>query len=247
MVIILSEEKRKLKLIEYLNYKDILIILASWYLMIIVLLITKELDLGHRLVTDIFHFLFILSGRFICFSLLVFYLTSLYPIEFKDLGLNFSGFKKGLISSFSIILLLVVLVIALINIPLSFMVDIEFSPLIMVIGPDAFISSILPFTLIFIACLFISLSEQFILNVIIFELFNYTLLNRLISFILSSLIYSVIIVELIPNRIILNTLVAMISILLYQKKRSIIPATIFMAAYYSSYITYIYGWEFIRF
>ena len=68
----MTEKEERKRLIEYLNYKDILIILFSWYLMIIGILITKELDLKHEFLTELFHFLFVISGRFILFSLLIF-------------------------------------------------------------------------------------------------------------------------------------------------------------------------------
>ncbi|MFI5359215.1 MAG: type II CAAX prenyl endopeptidase Rce1 family protein [Halanaerobiales bacterium] len=240
------KEDRK-RLIEYLNYKDILIILFSWYLMIIGILITKELDLKHEFLTELFHFLFIISGRFILFSLLMFYLTSLYPIEFKDLGLDFRQFRKGIFPSLSGAVILFILVIVFINIPLSYNFTENFSPLLKINELDNIVTSLFPFTLIFTASIFISLSEQFIINVIIFELFHYTLFNRLISFILSALLYSVLLVEFRPERILLNTLVAMICLLLYWRKGSIIPSTLFMAAYYAIYISYIYGFSFIRF
>lgn len=242
-----TENKERRKLIEYLNYKDILIILFSWYLMIISILITKELDLNHEFLTDLFHFLFVICGRFILFSLLIFYLTSLYPVEFKDLGLKFREFKKGILPGLSGVILLFILVITFINIPLNDDFTGDFSPLIRINEIDSFVTSLLPFILLFMASIFISLSEQFILNVIIFELFSYTLFPKFFSFILTSLLYSVILIELRPERILMNTLVAMICLLLYWRRESIIPPTIFMASYYALYITYIYGLDFIRF
>lgn len=247
MVIFVTEKEERKRLIEYLNYKDILIILFSWYLMIIGILITKELDLKHEFLTELFHFLFVISGRFILFSLLIFYLTSLYPVEFKDLGLDFGDFRKGILPAVSGAIILFILVIVFINIPLTYYFTENFSPLLKINELDNIVTSLLPFSLIFIASIFISLSEQFILNVVIFELFNYTLFNRIVSFILSALLYSVLLVELRPERILLNTLAAMICLLLYWRKESIIPSTLFMAAYYSIYITYIYGFSFIRF
>lgn len=241
-----NKDQRK-KLVEYLNYKDILIILGSWYLSSIVLLITKELNLNHTIITNLFHFLFIISGRFIYFSLMTFYLTSFYPIEFKDLGINFGHLKNQIKYSLPKIILLFIMVISIINIPVSFMPDKNFHPLFEIHGPDSLVTSLLPFTLLFLACLFISLSEQFILNVIIYELFNYTFFNCFFSLILTSLLYSLIIVELTPARILINTLAALISILIYRKKNSIIPSTLFMAGYYSIYIIYIYGFSFIKF
>ena len=235
------------KLIYYLNYKDILIILGSWYLMGAVLLITRELTLNHILLTDIFHFLFVVSGRFIYFSLVIFYLTSFYSVEFNHLGLKLYNLKEQLTIGLSKTIVLFILVLTLINIPLSYAEDFNLTALFMVIGPDSFISSLLPFTLLFFCCIFISLSEQFILNVVIFELFKSTLFNSFISLILSALLYSLILTNFTPSRILINFIAALISILLYSRRKSIITSSLFMASYYSIYIAYIYGWNFIKF
>lgn len=235
------------KLIEYLNYKDILIILGTWYLTAIIILILKEIQFQYALITDIFHFLFIISGRFIYLALISLYLSSLYPLDYEVLGLNFKQFKNQFKDSMSKIILLFLLVIVFINIPASFLTEFEFSPLFKITGPESLVSSLFPFLLIFSACLFISLSEQFILNIVLFELLKFTHLNNFFSLLLSSLLYSIILIELQPGRILLNTLTALISILLYKKRNSIIPASLFTAAYYSLYIVYIYGFDFIRF
>ncbi|MFP4661181.1 MAG: hypothetical protein ACLFPF_03235 [Halanaerobiales bacterium] len=235
------------KIISFLNYKDILIILGSWYFMAAILLITRELTLEHSLLTHIFHFLFIVSGRFIYFSLMIFYLTSIYPVEFHHLGLNFHDFKKQLALGLSKTIALLILVLVFLNVPLSYADDIDIHAIYNIVGPESFISSLIPFLLIFFCCIFISLSEQFILNVVIFELFKYTIFNTFISVILTALLYSMIIANLTPSRILINFIAAIISILLYQRKHSIIPSTLFMAGYYSIYIAYVYGWSFIRF
>ncbi len=243
----MKENEYTEKLIKYLNYKDILIILGTWYLTAIIILITRELTLEHIILTNIFHFLFVISGRFIYFSLIIFYLNSLYPVEFKDLGLKLSNIKNQLKFSLPKIILLFIMALLLINIPLSYASDINFSPLFKITGPESLIYSLIPYALLLVSCLFISLSEQFILNVVIFELFRNTLFNYFISLVLSALFYSIIITSLTPSRILVNFIAATISILLYSREDSIIPSSLFMAAYYSTYIAYIYGWSFIKF
>jgi len=55
------------KLISYLNYKDFLIIFGLWYFM-------AGISFNNTRLTEIFHFLFILTGRFIYLALIIFYL-----------------------------------------------------------------------------------------------------------------------------------------------------------------------------
>ncbi|MFW6389733.1 MAG: hypothetical protein ACOCZT_01335 [Halanaerobiales bacterium] len=235
------------KIINYLNYKDILIILFLWYFMAAIILIFKELSFDIKYITSFFHFLFIVSGRFIFFGIVMIYLSSLYPVDFKQLGINFSNTKSQILSNFSKILFLLVILIIIINMPLSYKNEQAINSLFNVTGPDSLISLLIPFFLIFFASFFISISEQFFINVIIFELFNNTLFNFIISLILTALFYSIILLNFIPSRIFINFIVAIISILIYRKDDSIIGSSIFMAGYYASYISFVYGWDFIMF
>ncbi|MDI3546805.1 MAG: hypothetical protein PWR10_457 [Halanaerobiales bacterium] len=240
-------EKEFNPVISYLNYKDILIILGLWYFMAAFNILAKEIKFDYTLLTNIFHFLFILTGRFIYLALVIFYLTSLYPISFKDLGINFSNFKRQILLSFSLVFCLLISVILLINIPLSFIDKTGFTPLYRINNPEVFINSLIPLALLFLANLLTGFSELFLLTNFVLELFNYTIFNRLISVLLASLFYSVILLHFSPSRILVNFIIALISLFLYLKTDSLIISSFFMAGYYSIYIFYIYGWGFIRF
>ncbi len=241
------EEKKDYKLINYLNYKDILIIFGMWYFIILIILIARNFTLNHDLVNNIFHFLFIVSGRFIFLGLTIFYLTSFYPISFKEIGFKLTYLKRDFFQAFSIILIFLLMIILIINIPLSFASEGGFSPLYSLQKPEDFVDSLLPLLLLFSGCLIIATSEQLILTCIIYELFKNTLFSKIISLLLTSLFYSIILLQFEPGRILLNFLVAFISLMLYTKRRSILAPSIFLAGYYSAYIVYIYGWGFINF
>lgn len=235
------------KLITYLNYKDILIIIGLWFFMAAIILISKELTLNHLLLTEIFHFLFITCGRFFYLSLTIFYLSSLYPVNFNQLGFKLSPFKEHLTSGMSKVFVLLVITLILINIRLSFVDESLIQPLFKITGPRSFMIAMPPFILIFSGSILIAFAEQFILNVIIYELFNNTLFNNLLSTILTALFYSIIILNLEPTRILMSFIAALISLILYKKKNSLIPASLFIAGYYSIMVCFVYGWEFIYF
>ncbi|MFW6306309.1 MAG: hypothetical protein ACOC1N_02875 [Bacillota bacterium] len=234
-------------LISYVNYKDILIVLAAWYIMALIILITRELNLKHNILTGIFHFLFIVSGRFIFLAAVLFYFNSLYSISFHELGFKFKSFFSNISKTSSLFFLLFALTILLINTPLSFMENSNFSPLFKIVGPNSFVTSLFPFLLLYIGCYVVGLAEQFLLNIVIFELFNNTIFNFVISLILAGLFYSIIIMNLDPAKILINFIAAIISIIIYNRNKSIIYSTIFTAGYYACFISYIYGWEFLRF
>lgn len=234
-------------LISYISYKDILIILGIWYLMLSLNMVSKGVNLDYTVLNNFFHFLFIISGRFLSFSFIVFYITSLYPISFADLGIHLKNPLKQLRISSSTSIALIILVILFINIPLTLTVEKAFSPLIKVNSPEVFVTSILPLLLLIIANLVIALSEQLILVNIFYKLFSRTLFNKFISIVMSSLLYSFLLLNFDPGRILINFLAASISLFIYSKTESILTSSFFIASYYSIYIIYIFGWNYIGF
>jgi len=240
-------KEKKANLINYINYKDVIIIFSFWYLILFFTSMTRNISFSVPILTSIFHFLFFISGRFIFIGITVFYLSSLYPVSFSELGLVSRNKKKSFFNGLSIGLVLMLMVLFLINIPLSFSPEGYFSPLFFIKIPEDFIASLIPLILLFFGFLIIALGEQLLLSAIVFELFRNTLFTRLISLILSSLFYSVILLTFQPERILINLIVAFIALRLYLKNRSIISSAIFTASYYSLYITYIFGWEYLKY
>lgn len=239
--------KEKSELINKLNYKDIIIILGLWYLMAILHLILKEITFQSFLLSELFHFLFILSGRLIYLAVVIFYLTYFYPVGFPELGFNFSYLKQQLLTGLSLLIFLFSIVLLLVNIPLSYSMPEKFSPLFYLLTPEDFIRSLLPLFLIFLTCIIISLSEQFLLNKIIYELFHFTIFNRFMARLLAALVYSVLIFDFSPPRIMINLLIASIAIILYLRYNSLLASALFMGGYYALYIVYIYGWDLLKY
>lgn len=234
--------------IKHLNYKDILIIIGFWYFLAAFGFLVEELTFMQALFfTDFFHYLFVLAARFIYFALILLYLTSLYPISFSDLKIRFSNLKKQLSFTFILVFTLLITVLILINIPLSFKnLQGVFRPLYQTTNPELFINSLLPFFLLFLANMVLALSEQLILANIVCKLFS-LYFNKFLTLILSSFFYSILLLHFDPLHILINFIIAFIALFLFLKLDSLISSSLFVAAYYSIYITYIYGWSYIRF
>ncbi|MFW6034945.1 MAG: hypothetical protein ACOCRZ_01685 [Halothermotrichaceae bacterium] len=242
-------KKKKNKLVHFINYKDIIIILGSWFFIKTLISLSCQLGFNHPLFTDIVHYLFVISGRFLFFALLIFYLSYLYPLSFKNLGLAFNRFRSQLFAGIYYTLFLLLIVLLLINVPLTFKENLQvasFTPFYRINSPEVFIGSLIPFIITLPFNFIIALSELFVLIILVYELFNYTLFTRFVSAILASLFYSIILYEFNPGMILLNLLMGIISITLYRKYKSLIAPAIFTAGYYSIYIFYIYGWSFIK-
>lgn len=234
-------------IIKHLNYKDLLIILGLWYLMAVVAFLTGELSLKFNVLTDFLHYLFILSGRFIFLALILFYLTSLYQVSFRDIGFIFKNFIKQVFIIFSLLSILLLSVLFFINIPLSYKtLSKSFLPLYMINKPEDFINSLFPFVLLFISNIIFGITEILLLAKILLELFN-TAFNKYIATIFTGLFYSILLLQFKPSQILINFIIAFISLYIYLKNRSLISSSLLIAGYYTIYILYIYGWNFIRF
>lgn len=235
--------------ISKLNYKDMVIIFGIWYFIMAINYLIGDFNLPYTPnLTGALHLLFLFSGRFLFLGLITFYIISLYSATFTELGFKFFLLKSQIFTAIYIWIFLLTVIMIFINIPLSYNnLSTSFKPLYKITSINEFVKSLLPMILIFIPVTVIALSEQFLLNNIIFEIFNYKI-PSIISIILSSLFYSIIILSFTPEKILINFIIAFISIYFYLKTdRSLILPTLVMSSYYTFYISYIYGWEFVLF
>lgn len=244
----MPDKKNNAKFINRLNYKDILIIFGGWYLILALNYLSSQYIINTTpLLGNFLHFLFISAGRFIYLALFIFYHISLYSISFQELGFQFIKIKQ-LTFIILLIVLLLLPVLIFINIPLSFNYQGNyFNPVYKVTGPEALIQSLIPFIVLYSFNFIIACSELLILTKIVFSLFSLQIKTN-IALILSSLFYSFLLLQFTPGRILINLLIALIVLYLYQHQRKgIITPALLLAGYYTIYILYIYGWSYIRF
>ncbi len=236
-----------MNIIKHLNYKDLLIILGLWFFMAFFGFLTGEVSFKYSIFNDFFHFLCIVAGRFIYLALITFYLTSLYQINFNQLGFKFNGLFKQVIFIFSLIVSLLIPVLFFINIPLSFNnITGTFSPLYKINSPEEFVKSLFPFIILLPTNLIISMSEMLLLSKIILQLFS-VVFNQFFTLLLTSLFYSILLLSFNPSRILINFIIGFIALFIYRRVNSLIIPSLFIAGYYTIYILYVYGWHFIRF
>ncbi|MFW5984920.1 MAG: type II CAAX prenyl endopeptidase Rce1 family protein [Halanaerobiaceae bacterium] len=241
--------KKTKKYIHNFNYKDIIIIFAGWYISNLLLSITRTINFPYTpFLNGYFHLLFLSGERFIFLALIIFYLISFYETGFKLLGLQISRIRQELKPALLLIIIFLVLLLVFVNIPLSYQQNVDnFTPLYEANKLENFRTSLGGLLIIFFPTLLISFSEQFMLNNIIFELFNYRL-PSILALLFSSLFFSLLFLNLQPARILLNFLLGVTSIYLYIKAEgSLILPTLFATAFYSFYVCYVFGWPFLQF
>ena len=235
--------------IEKLNYKDILIVFFLWYFMASVIMMAKDfIFINSPILSDLFHYFFVLAGRFIFIAIITFYFISLYSYNFKELGLSFKLSFNEFMKIITLISVLFFLLLFLVNIPLSYnSISENFRPLYKIYKVEDLIKSLIPLLILIGSALIIAIAEQFLLNCITFELFSYKF-NNYIALILASLFYSIILLDFKPGAILMNFLLGIISIFLYIKSdKNIYIPSLFLASYYAIYIFYVYGFSYIRF
>jgi|AntRauTorcE11897_2_1112592.scaffolds.fasta_scaffold03767_4 hypothetical protein len=235
------------KWITKINYKDIIIIYTLWFSTIVFsqyfnfTSFMQISDLG-----GFFDILFFFAARLIFISLMFLYFVFLYDLSFDQLGVKFKPLVKSLFKLIIYIVIILLLVIFLINIPLNTTnITKTFNPLYEINSVQSFVHSILPLMLVFPLFYIIALSEQFMLNLFVYEVFKFKLPELLAKF-LAALFFSFLIYQLNPGKILIYFFYAIISILIYEKsEKSILVPAFLGAAFYSIYTFYIYGWTFI--
>jgi|GEM_PF-878419 len=239
--------KRNKKYIKKFKFRDFLIIFLFWA--VLNLLPSELLNINFRytpFLEGYFHLLFKAAGRFIFLGLLIFYLISLYDTGFKELGLSIKDLLKDLAPAFNVSLMFFILVMLFIYLPLSFTTQqaSSFNPLFSLESRDTLLTHLGGLLLIFPPALLIGFSEQFILNNVVFELFNLKL-PFLLSIIMAALFYPLILFDLGKENLIINFLFGIIVIYLYQKaERSLFLPGLFAAVYYTLFSGLIFGWDF---
>ncbi len=237
--------KMQKKFITNFNYKDIIIIFSCWYFIKTFYHLAATISFRYTPnLTGYFRLLIMSTGHLIFLGLIIFYLVSFYNPVFSEIGLKTKKIKKQLIPSLTILSFFWVVLLFFINIPLSFQqLTADFNPLYKITNPEILIYSLFFLLLLFIPVFIISLSEQFMLNSMIFELFDYVF-PTIFAVLLSSFFYSILLLEFKPQFILINLLIGCISIFLYLKsRRSLFMPTIFKTVFYSFYICYVYGWD----
>lgn len=237
----------KIKWINKINYKDIIIIYTLWFF---TLLFNRFFDLTTFIqvpnLSDFLNFLFVFAARLIFLSLILVYFIFLYDISFKELGISFNSFIKKLFPIIIYLMILLTLVLIFVNIPLSLNeFSSNFKPLYEVKQIQVLVQSIFPILILFPLFLVIALSEQFMLNLFVYEIFK-SRLPKFISKIFSALFFSFLIYQLQPDKIIIYFFFALISVILYERAdKSILIPSFFGAGFYLIFAFYIYGWTFI--
>jgi len=237
----------KIKWINRINYKDVIIIYTLWFF---TLLFNRFFDLTSFIqvpnLSEFFNFLFVFAARLIFLSLIFLYFIFLYDLTFKDLGIYFSSLIKKIFPIIIYLLILLTLVLIFVNIPLTLNdFSNNFKPLYEVKQIQVFVQSIFPIAILFPLFFIIALSEQFMLNLFVYEIFK-SRLPKFISKLFSALFFSFLIYQLQPDKIIIYFFFALISVILYERaEKSILIPSFFGAGFYLIFAFYIYGWTFI--
>lgn len=228
-----------------LNYKDFLIILISWYLIIFGNYFLKEMRFSHLIYfNNLLSFIFNVLGHTLFFMVIYGYLSYLYNFSFKDLisiRLNKENILIVLTASLIFLLSLGVIIINL-NADKA---GPSFNPLYNILN-FAEIMNALPFlVVIFSASILTALAELFLFNKIIFAVFELYFPKFAASF-LTALLAPVLILQFNAAFMLIIFLSVLISNILYiVSGYNLASPVIFYASFITLYTTFIYGFNFM--
>lgn len=242
----LFKSKNKSKIQNFINYKDIFIILSLWYLIYYTTKIITNFKITKYSpnLEGILDYTLFTSGRLIFLILTLFYFTSIYNLKIKDFKLKFKFDLKFTLQIFFIILFATIITVLLINMPLSLndFSSSNFDPLYKIDSPTNFINSLFPFLIFFIANIIVVLGEIFILENI-FKMYLSKFLGEKIAILFAAILYALLLNMSSILFIIQYTLLAFIYFILIKKNKNIIYASFVGSAFYTLIIIYIYGWN----
>ena len=238
------EEKTKIK--NYINYKDLFIILSLWYLLYFLTKIVNQTQVTKHSphLEGLLEYLLFASGRFIFIALALFYFISMYNLSLKNLKFKFNLNIKLLFQIFFLIIFLTIIIVFLINMPLILnnFSSAKFDPLYKVKSPAIFVNSLFPVLFFFIINIVTVLGEIFFLENII-KAYLYNFFGEKVAIFISSITYPFL---LMIDSFILSIqffIFAFILFILIKKDESLISAAIFGSAFYTFIFIYIYGWN----
>lgn len=229
-----------------LNYKDFLIIIASWYFIRISSYYIMEKDfLSLVYINQILSFTIIILSHIVFLLIIYSYFNLLYDLKFSDLGFKLNK-EKIKLKHLLIIFLVLTSGVILFNFNYSTAAKGIFFPINLAGNFLKVIYSNLPLiVIIFLALIFTASVEQFLINKIAFSLFD-LYLPSFIALILNSLFASFLFLEFKPAFILINFFALLISNYFYLiSDYTLFNSIIFYSYFLTIYITFIYGFNFI--
>lgn len=229
-----------------LNYKDFFIIIFAWYFIRISSFLINEKDFASLIyINDFLNFAINILAHIVFLIIIYIYFNLLYDFKLADLGFKIKKQKikfKELISIF----LLLTAGVFLININHKLTAGGSFFPLSLSKNIFRVIYGELPLLLsIFLFMIFAAAVQQFLLNKIIFSIFD-LYLPAFIATILTALFASFLFLEFAPTSILIIFISVIISNYLYIiSDYTLFNSIIFYSYFLTLYVSFIYGLDFI--
>ncbi|MFP4198964.1 MAG: type II CAAX prenyl endopeptidase Rce1 family protein [Halanaerobium sp.] len=229
-----------------LNYKDFLIVIASWYFITLSSYYIIEKDFTSLIyINEILAFAINVLSHIVFLFIIYSYFNLLYDFSFADLGFKF---KKEKINFKELFIIFIFLTAGVILINLNYQPEVKSSFFPLQLGENIFkiLYSDLPLLImIFIILLFTASVEQFLFNKIIFSLFN-LYLPGFLAIIFSGLFASILFLEFNPAFILIIFISVVISNYLYiSSDYNLFTPIIFYSYFLTLYIVFIYGFDFV--
>lgn len=229
-----------------LNYKDFFIIIFAWYFIRFSSYLINEKDFANLIyINDFLNFAINILAHIVFLVIIYIYFNLLYDFKLADLGFKIKNQKIKFKELLTIFMILTTGVF-LINVNHKLTTGGSFFPLSLSENIFKVIYGELPLLfLVFLSLLFAAAVQQFLLNKIIFSIFD-LYLPAFIAAIFTALFASVLFLEFKPTASLIIFISTIISNYLYIiSDYNLINSIIFYSYFLTLYLSFIYGLDFI--
>ncbi|RCW49278.1 MULTISPECIES: hypothetical protein [unclassified Halanaerobium] len=231
---------------ERLNYKDVLIILFTWsFLFITVFYLNTSEFADIIIINDFLAFMLKTTALAVFTAVFYSYFNLIYDLSLKDLGFDFKNFNFNIsLSAAFFVIFFISAVLITYTADQSNTVG-EFNPVYRANSLKAIMSGFPLIMIILISTAIISAAEMFLVNKVIFALFDLKFPSAIAS-VLTALFFPIMLLEFRPNKILILFLAVLTANYIYRiSKSNLLPAVLFYTAYLTNYIIFIYGYDFL--
>ncbi|MGM0601874.1 MAG: hypothetical protein ACQESS_01035 [Bacillota bacterium] len=229
-----------------LNYKDVLIILFIWSFLFITAFYLNSSEFADIIVINNFLSFMLKTIVSIVFSAILYsYFNLIYDFSLKELGFDFKNFNFSI--SISAAFFVIFFITALLITYTAGWSDIssDFDPIYKADSIKSIMSGLPLIMVILFSTAIISAAEMFLINKVIFALFDLKFPSFAAS-ILTALFFPVMLFEFRPEKIFILFSAVLTANYIYRiSKNNLLPAVIFYMSFLANYIIFIYGYNFL--
>lgn len=216
-----------------------------WFLLNGLIILSQQFTFSLKDITDLFHFLYFMSGRLIMIPIILYFATILEERSFAQLGLTKKDLATNIRTGIRLNLPLLAMVLLFINLPLSSGASkaLSFHPLFTIHDPSDLGQSLLYLLPLSFVAFLPALAEELLYRGILWPIFR-KYFGIYVGILFNAAYYAFIFFEFQIEIFLLKFCVGLICAILYHQSGSLAAPVTFQALYHAIFILYIFGFSY---